>query len=154
MAINKNSNTRLPGIKKIYRVKHVALPEYVVERAVAKLRIFLTGTDRKGGNYTSVPFTGMPLVDVKQNWVNNSMVEQVTLTFRSLYEADVDTSTAWLIEDVNGDHWLIGAKEPLYPATAVSLTTGEPGGNPAVYSYEVKWTAKKALLPVVASIET
>ena len=51
----------------------------------------------------------------------------------------------FVIETVDGDKYVIGAKERPYPTVKISRSTGQPDGDPSVRKYEVSFTAKKAL---------
>ena len=82
---------------------------------------------------TQVPLKGPATCETVSRYDNNGRVESTTLRFRSL---DPIPS------------YLVGLHEPPYPIVRSTQTTGTPSGDPAVISYEVTFTALKALIPL------
>ena len=78
----------------------------------------------------------------------NGRVETTTLRFRSLDAIPTTHPLAFIVTDVNRQSYLVGLHEPPYPIVRSTQTTGTPSGDPAVISYEVTFTALKALIPL------
>ena len=129
----------LPGINKVWYLLRDALPDDVVYRAVAGIPISFDDQP------TEVNLKGEAVCEVEQSFDNNSYIEKTTLTFLALDDVPTDQHPAFVIQTVNGDRNVIGAKERPYPTVKITRSTGQPDGDPSVRKYEVSFTAKKAL---------
>ena len=129
----------LPGINKVWYLLRDALPDDVVYRAVAGIPISFDGQP------TEVNLKGEAVCEVEQSFDNNSYIEKTKLTFLALDDVPTDQHPAFVIQTVNGDRNVIGAKERPYPTVKITRSTGQPDGDPSVRKYEVSFTAKKAL---------
>ena len=129
----------LPGITHVWYILRDYLPDDVVYRAVAGIPIALQN------QLISISMKGSAICEVEQSFDNNSYIEKAKLTFLTLDDVPVDQHPAFVIQTVNGDRYVIGAKERPYPTVKITRSTGQPDGDPSVRKYEVSFTAKKAL---------
>lgn len=129
----------LPGITKVWYILRDNLPDDVVYRAVAGIPISFSEQP------ISITMKGEAFCELEQSFDNNSYIEKSKLTFLTLDDVPTDQHPAFVIETVDGDVYVIGAKERPYPTVKVIRSTGQPDGDPSVKKYEVSFTAKKAL---------
>ena len=129
----------LPGITKVWYIHRDYLPDDVVYRAVAGIPIALQNQP------VSITLKGEAVCEVEQSFDNNSYIEKTKLAFLSLDDMPTDQHPAFVIQTVNGDRYVIGAKERPYPTVKITRSTGQPDGDPSVRKYEVSFIAKKAL---------
>ena len=129
----------LPGITKVWYILRDNLPDDVVYRAVAGIPISLSEQP------ISITSKGEAICELEQSFDNNSYIEKSKLTFITLDDVPTDQHPAFVIETVDGDVYVIGAKERPYPTVKIIRSTGQPDGDPSVKKYEVSFTAKKAL---------
>jgi hypothetical protein len=129
----------LPGITKVWYILRDNLPDDVVYRAVAGIPISFSEQP------ISITMKGEAICELEQSFDNNSYIEKSKLTFLTLDDVPTDQHPAFVIETVDGDVYVIGAKERPYPTVKITRTTGQPDGDPSVKKYEVSFTAKKAL---------
>ena len=76
-------------------------------------------------------------------------VETATLKFRTSKFLRIEIQLGFVVTDITGQSWLIGAAEPPFPKVSLTRKTGLPGGDPAVWEIEVKAVGQRALLPCV-----
>ena len=131
----------LPGITKVWYILRDYLPDDVVYRAVAGIPITLSEQP------ISITMKGETFCEVEQSFDNNSYIEKSKLTFLTLDDVPTDQHPAFVIQTVDGDVYVIGAKERPYPTVKIIRSTGQLDGDPSVRKYEVSFTAKKALAP-------
>ena len=129
----------LPGITKAWYIQRDYLPDDVVYRSVAGIPVTLQEQP------ISINLKGQALCEVEQSFDNNSYIEKSKLNLYTLDEVPTDQHPAFVIETVDGDKYVIGAKERPYPTVKITRSTGQPDGDPSVRKYEVSFTAKKAL---------
>ena len=129
----------LPGINKAWYIQRDYLPDDVVYRSVAGLTVVLQEKP------ISINLKGEAICEVEQSFDNNSYIEKSKLTLYTLDEVPTGQHPAFVIETVDGDNYVIGAKERPYPTVKITRSTGQPDGDPSVRKCEVSFTAKKAL---------
>ena len=129
----------LPGITKVWYILRDNLPDDVVYRAVAGIPISFSEQP------ISITMKGEAFCELEQSFDNNSYIEKSKLTFLTLDDVPTDLHPAFVIETVDGDVYVIGAKERPYPTVKIIRSTGQPDGDPSIKKYEVSFTAKKAL---------
>jgi len=134
-----NKCLSLPGITHVWYILRDYLPDDVVFRAVADIPITLQASP------INIGLKGEAVCEVEQSFDNNSYIEKSKLTFLTLDEVPTDQHPAFVIETVDGNKYVIGAKERPYPTVKITRSTGQPDGDPSVRKYEVSFTAKKAL---------
>ena len=136
-----NKCVSLPGITHVWYIQRDYLPDDVVYRAVAGIPITLSEQP------VSITMKGETFCEVEQSFDNNSYIEKSKLTFLTLDDVPTDQHPAFVIQTVDGDVYVIGAKERPYPTVKIIRSTGQLDGDPSVRKYEVSFTAKKALAP-------
>ena len=129
----------LPGITHVWYVLREFLPDDVVYRAVAGIPVSLQEQP------ISITLKGNAFCEVEQSFDNNSYIEKAKLTFYTLDDVPTDQHPAFIIQTVDSDIYVIGAKERPYPTVKITRSTGQPDGDTSVRKYEVSFTAKKAL---------
>ena len=134
-----NKCVSLPGITHVWYIQRDYLPDDVVYRAVAGIPITLSEQP------IIITMKGEAFCEVEQSFDNNSYIEKAKLTFLTLDDVPTDQHPAFVIQTVDGDVYVIGAKERPYPTVKIIRSTGQLDGDPSVRKYEVSFTAKKAL---------
>ena len=129
----------LPGITNVWYIPHDDLPDDVVYRAVAGIPISLDVQP------ISITMKGEATCEVEQSFDNNSYIEKVKLAFLTLDDVPTVNFPAFVIKTVDGDIYLMGAKERPYPTVKITRSSGALDGDPSVRKYEVSFTARKGL---------
>ena len=129
----------LPGIQHVWYISRDYLPDDVIYRSVVGMSITLLEQPIR------INLKGEAICEVEQSIDNNSYIEKVKLTFLTLDDVPLDQYPAFLFQTIDGDIYLIGAKERPYPNVKITRSTGQPDGDASVRKYEVSFTAKKAL---------
>ena len=134
-----NKCLSLPGITHVWYILRDYLPNDVVYRAVAGIPVSLSEQS------IHISMKGEALCEVEQSFDNNSYIEKAKLTFYTLDDVPTDQHPAFVIQTVDGNIYVIGAKERPYPTVKITRSTGQLDGDPSVSKYEVSFNAKKAL---------
>lgn len=129
----------LPGIQHVWYISRDYLPDDVIYRSVVGMSITLLEQP------ISINMKGEAVCEVEQSIDNNSYIEKVKLTFLTLDDVPINQYPAFLFQTIDGDIYLLGAKERPYPTVKITRSTGQPDGDASVRKYEVSFTAKKAL---------
>ena len=129
----------LPGIQHVWYISRDHLPDDVIYRSVVGMSITLLEQP------ISINLKGEAVCEVEQSIDNNSYIEKVKLTFLTLDDVPINQYPAFLFQTIDGDIYLLGAKERPYPTVKITRSTGQPDGDASVRKYEVTFTAKKAL---------
>ena len=129
----------LPGIQQVWYISRTGLPDDVVYRSVAGIPVSVIEQP------ISITMKGEAVCEVEQSYDNNSYIEKAKLTFLTLDDVPTDQHPAFLFQTIEGDIYIIGAKERPYPTVKITRSTGQPDGDTSVRKYEVSFSAKKAL---------
>ena len=129
----------LPGIQQVWYISRTGLPDDVVYRSVAGIPVSVIEQP------VSITMKGEAVCEVEQSYDNNSYIEKAKLTFLTLDDVPTDQHPAFLFQTIEGDIYIIGAKERPYPTVKITRSTGQPDGDASVRKYEVSFSAKKAL---------
>jgi len=129
----------LPGIQYVWYISRDHLPDDVVYRSVVGMSVSLMEQP------ISINMKGEAVCEVEQSIDNNSYIEKVKLTFLTLDDVPINQYPAFLFQTIDGDIYIMGAKERPYPTVKITRSTGQPDGDASVRKYEVTFTAKKAL---------
>ena len=129
----------LPGIQQVWYISRTGLPDDVVYRSVAGIPVSVIEQP------ISITMKGEAVCEVEQSYDNNSYIEKAKLTFLTLGDVPTDQHPAFLFQTIEGDIYIIGAKERPYPIVKITRSTGHPDGDTSVRKYEVSFSAKKAL---------
>lgn len=132
----------LPGIFKIGFLECEKLSPQLALKSMADLPVAIL-TD-----VVNVIFYGTPTCDAISDGDNNGRSEKTTLKFLTSQTIPTDTHIAFVIQCINGQNYIIGAKEAPFPIVKIETSTGSIDGNPSVFSVEVTHMALKSLLSV------
>lgn len=134
---------RLPGIKKIQIVRCSDLPQSAMLHSIccSVVAIFAPAE--------TIKFTGRPVLSWEGSKVNGKRQEKSTLQFSTAHPLPEDEHIAFVVTCPDGSQYLIGTREPNYPEISYKETTGNPGSDAAVRTYEIKHIAQKSVLPCV-----
>lgn len=130
----------LPGILKIGITPIASLPVDVILMAMSGMVVQLVAQPE------IICKVGTPTCEWDDQFDNNSNYQTVRLKFRTVNELERNR-WAFVVFTVDGDTLLVGADTQPYPVVEFSKATGTPSGDPSAIDYEVKWSAKKALIP-------
>lgn len=131
----------LPGIKAIYWLDSRHLPRRVDLHAIAGDAVAVL-TD-----LYPIRFTDTPECSCVSERDNGGYVETASLTFACLDLLPIHRPLAFVVTDIAGCHWLIGAKEHPQPLLKVEALCGTPDGDHAGFRYEIKHVAVKSMTP-------
>ena len=135
------NNFNLPGIKKIYLVPCHELPPHLLEHSISGLPTGLMCPTEE------VDFVGNPKLEIKSTAMHNRFYEKAELTFNTYQRLEYDTPQAIVVEDVEGNTWLMGYREAPYPIFEFTDSLGFPG-EPKKIEYVITFLSEKALISV------
>ena len=133
-----------PGVRRIYALPCASLPPNLMLTAIC------------GGScamfrrsLTPVPFAGKPSFTREGSLLKGSRAQKTVLEFRSDYIVPEGVRMAFVVEQVNGNVWLVGSREPNYPVIEYTDSAGDPAGDPAVRTYRITHTDIRSGIPVI-----
>lgn len=132
----------LPGIVFVGVVDCLKLQPNLREMAAAGITV------AAHTSVATVPFTDAS-VEASTEFHHGSPVETTSLKFKTTAIIFIELQLGFVVTDVTGQSWLIGAAEPPYPQCSLTRKSGMPGGDPAVWEIEVKAVGQRSLLPCV-----
>lgn len=132
---------RLPGIRRIWMKQGSDLGENLQMRQEAGIPISVYDPGEEVG------FSGTATAEWTTEYDNNGSSGSVTLKFTTCSPIRL-YNRVFVIEDNNGDRWLIGAREKPYPTLKSTRTTGTETGDAAVWTHEVKWVSLNGAIPI------
>lgn len=141
----KKASRSLPGVRRIYSVLCRDLAPGSMLSAIAGAAPIAMFRD----DLTEIPFSGQPTFRREAKHVNGARAYTSTLEFRSSVVLLDYVPMAFVVEQVNGSVWLIGAREPNYPVMEFVEDAGAPAGEPAVRTYTVTHTDILSGIPVI-----
>ena len=130
----------LPGIKAIGYVDADKLSPNVMLKGICNNPIGVF-TD-----VVNIPFCGIPTCTIGDEYDAHGRLQTVTLSFATNDFVPNHRRIAFVVTDVSGQSFLIGAKEPPHPTVKFTINFGTPDGDAAVTSYEVKHVAIRAIM--------
>lgn len=98
---------------------------------------------------TLVPLAADATCELASEMQKGAVVQTATLKFRTSQYIPVEVQLGFVVTDVQGESWLIGAAEPPFPQVKLTRKSRTPSGDPAVWDIEVKAVGQRALLPCV-----
>ena len=134
-----NSHFALPGIKSLAYLFTENLPTNIPMKAVSKMPVAIFAA------LTSIPFTGECTCVVENTNQNNGTAETATLTFRTQTVLPEHRPLAFILTDVMGQSYVLGAKEKPYAQIHSNKAFGLPDSEPRTIEYEVIYQSIKAL---------
>lgn len=132
----------LPGIKKLYWVERRYLQKRIDLYAMASQQVAILC------DLNEIIFSGDPDCRCVTSKENNGWHQESTLKFRTAHAipcADI----AFIVTDVSGQSYLIGAYEMPYPLIKWEYKSGTPSGDPAGFEYEITHNALRTLVKCV-----
>jgi hypothetical protein len=142
----KTCSQILPGITAIYHLDCHNLIENVALRGICQMAVpILTALN-------AVEVFDEAECRCKTERNGGSHQDTATLKFLSDGLLPIHKDLGFVVTDVNGKSYLIGAKEPPYPVVEVENRCGLPGDDGAGFYYEVKHVAIKSLIPCTISV--
>ena len=131
----------LPGITAISYLPCTDLPADLIYQALTDCPVTITSSA------TEIDLKSIPTCELEESPDNNTQTEKAKLSFTTLDTFPTSTPLAFLITTAAGSHYILGARERLYPTVKVTTNTSKPDADAAVHRYEVSFTARKALIP-------
>lgn len=136
----------LPGVKAIYQLECNHLLENVALRGICKMSVpVLTALNE-------VEIFDNAECECQTERSDSASIDTATLKFQCEKYLPSHLHLGFVVVDVNGDSYLIGAKEPPFPIVKVQRKCGTPGDDSSCYRYEVSHTAVKSLIPCTISV--
>lgn len=136
------STISLPGIFKIGFLECSKLAPQLALKSIAGVPIAILT------EITDVIFWGEATCEAVSDNDNNGKSEKTTLKFTTTQKIPDNCPLAFVIQCVNGQKFLVGAKERPYPIVKITNNTGTASGNASAYSVEITHSAVKSLLSV------
>lgn len=136
----KNKKQSLPGIKSIGFVETEKLSPNVMLKGICEIPVAVYA------DVTDVTFVSAPTCVLGDEYDKHGRLQTVTLNFATNDYIPMYKRLAFIVTDVNGQSYLIGAKEPPFPVMKLSINFGTPGGDSSTNLVEVKHVAIKSLL--------
>jgi len=136
----------LPGIRSLAYVSANRLSNNLVMQALAQVPIAIYLPQ------TPIEFTGECTCIVETTNEYNGITEVATLTFLTQMELPSDQALAFVITDVMGNVFLLGAKEEPFPLVTSSKSFGLPDGEVSAHTVEVVHKSQKALIPCLSAL--
>lgn len=133
-----------PGVRRIYAVPCASLPPHMMLSAICGGSCTLFRRD-----LTPVPFAGKPTLTREGTLLNGSRAQKSVIELRTDYIVPEGVRMAFVVEQVNGQVWLIGSREPNYPVVEYTDSAGDPAGDPAVRTYRITHTDIRSGIPVI-----
>ena len=136
------STISLPGIIKIGFLECSKLSPQLALKSIAGVPIAVL-TD-----VTDVIFIGEATCEAVSDNDNNGRSEKTTLKFSTTQKIPEDRPLAFVVQCVNCQNFLVGAKERPYPIVKITNNTGSASGNASAFRVEITHSAVKSLLSV------
>lgn len=141
----KTHTQSLPGIKSIAFVDAGAITPNAMLKAISNVPVAVYS------EVIDVPFFGTPTCTVTDEYDSHGRQQSVTLKFSTSDYIPTHMPLAFVVTDMAGKAYLIGAKEPPHAAVKLTIDFGTPSGEAACSLYEVSLSAKRALLECSAA---
>lgn len=142
----KTSRQILPGVRAVYWLNCDKLPNRVDLRGICRMTVpILTDSPQ-------MPIANGAECGCVTEQEGRGFSETASLKFFSDELVHLHVHTGFVVEDVEGNTFLIGSKEPPFPKIKIERRLGSPSGDSAGYAYEVTHTALKSLVPCHISI--
>ncbi len=139
----KTSVQILPGIKSIAFVECRLLPDNIGLHGITRNAVGIFA------ELQPVAFFDSPECTCTTEKKNGSYQDTASLKFSSGQWLPLRRKLAFVVTDVSGRNFVIGAKESPFPVIKVEEHKGSPSGESAAYSYEITHVALKSLVPCV-----
>lgn len=134
-----NSCQILPGIKNIYWVRCDSLPSRIDLSALSGVTVALL-TD-----LNEITFFGEPECKCSTEKNNNGWSQKASLKFFSCDNIPFYYNIAFVVVDVRGDAYIIGANEKPYPVVKTEKSAGS-SSDKAGFQYDISHNAIRTLV--------
>lgn len=132
----------LPGIRRLWQLECSRLPRYVALTDICGGAVAIM-TD----TLIELPVLGSSTCKVVSERVAGGWKQTASLSV-IVGNAPVEKKyTAFVVEDMQGDRFLIGSREPPYPVVKPSYNCGNPSGDAAGDVLEISHTAIRTFIP-------
>ena len=118
----------LPGIRRIWTVSSGKLPP-AAAMCAAPVSVI--------SSLTEVDFYGEASLQWEESHVMGAALREAVLEFSTPDHVLTGPHTAFVVEDISGQRYLIGASSPPYPDITVTANIGIPGSDSKVYRVKV-----------------
>lgn len=132
----------LPGIFKIGFLECSKLTPQLALKSIAGVPIAIFA------DIVNVNFSDEPTCEAVSDNDNNGRSEKTTLKFTTTQQIPTAMPLAFVVQCVNGNNYLIGAKERPYPIVKITNDAGTASSKVSAYSVEITHSAIKSLLSV------
>lgn len=132
--------TNYPGIQRIAYIMADKLPKNLMQQSIAGLVVAVAQQSKQ------IKFYGLPMLETDLQEENFGWWEEATLTLQTLEKLPTHKKLAFIIQDVNGNFFLLGTKEN-HPVFNISDSVGDMEDR-NVYRYKITLKCKKALLRI------
>lgn len=139
----KTTTTILPGVKAIGWLDCDLLTAHVALRAVAGMEVPVFTA------VTPIAFFGEAECSRTSKRDGAQRSESAALKFNCAEPLPVHLHLGFVVETVDGRHWLIGGAEAPFPVVDCERRAGSPSGEPAGLTYEVSHTALRTLIECI-----
>lgn len=142
----KPSVQKLPGVKNIHYLDCSHILDNVALRGICQMPVpVLTAIN-------AVDVCDEAECECQTERNGRSRFDTATLKFLSAEQLPNSINLGFVVTDVDGNSFLIGAKEPPFPQIKMTIRFGLPSGDGAGYFYEVTHVAIKSLIPCTISV--
>ena len=133
----------LPGIKAIGWIDCDSLQKRVDLHSVCGMPVTIL-TD-----IHPIKFFGEASGECQTSKAGGAFEDSATLTFSTGSELPRNVPLGFVVTDVNGISYLIGSLESPRPMVECARRTGLPSGDTAGFSYVIKHTAIRSMIPCI-----
>lgn len=130
----------LPGVKNLYWVECSKLPPRIDLQALGDLPVALLA------DLNEIAFLGNADCRCVTEKENNGWRQKASIKFRTGDKLPFCNNVAFVVTDVNGISYLIGAKELPFPVVRFEYNGGTPSGDPAGFTYEISHEALRTMV--------
>lgn len=139
----KTSIQILPGVRRIGYVDSRFLPKGVPLHGICNNPVpVLTAINW-------IPFFGDPDCRCHSEKEGGWYQDTATLKFSTSRYLPVGRTLGFIVEDVNGNTYIIGQQEPPFPKVICDKVLGTPSGDTACLLYDITHVSIKSLVPCI-----
>lgn len=142
----KTSCQILPGVRAIYWLDCEKLPSRTDLRGICRMTVpILTDCNE-------LSIAPDCECSCKSQREGRGFQDTASISFIADELVPMHIHAGFVVEDVEGNTFLIGSKEPPFPQIKVERKTGSPSGKSAGFAYDVTHVALKSLVPCHISV--
>lgn len=140
VAMNK---AQFPGVRHIYTVRCADLAPNLTLQAICGYEVAINAPMKL------VNHSGRAKLTREGAKINGVMSETSTLEFSTADVLPEQEHIAFVVSCANGENYLIGAREPIYPSISYTQTTGDVDGETPLRSYKIAHTAQRSAITCI-----